>query len=145
MAKKTQTKFLKRKQSFQLWQVIVFVAIFAGVGIFAIIASAAPKNNSTHSSATLQVSPNPAPAATTVHLTITGCGYTPGANETLIADTGIGQWAVGAGLADSKGCINTVTGDISTGSPGSQLLQIRERNPKNGKNTIVSSTTWVFE
>lgn len=142
MPKKNQTKFLKRKHAFQLWQVIVFVAIFAGVGIFAIIASAAPRN---HSSATMQVSPNPAQNDSTVNLTVTGCGYTPGADESLIGNSTSGQWVIGLGLADGQGCINTQTGSISTGTPGTYTLQVREQNPKNHKNTIVASTAWVIQ
>lgn len=144
MAKKAKTSAWSQKYSFSAWQILLFLIVFAGLGAAAILSSsAAPKSPS--AGASVQLSPNPVAHGTAVTLTVSSCGLTPGADESLVGNSTSGQWRIGLGLANSSGCIVNAPTSLSPGDPGNYTYQLQERNVKNGKITTVGSATWVVQ
>ena len=113
MAKKIKQNKLKKTYPMQLWQIAIFVVLFAGVGVYAIVSSkAAPAGKGGgKTSATLQVSvvaSVKSPGYALMH--ITGCGYSPSSYVTQFnykyTDVASGWASFGSLPVGSDGCIN---------------------------------------
>ena|ERR1700741_844747 len=152
MAKKAKQSKLKKTYPMPLWQIAVFVALFAGVGVYAIVSSmAAPAGKGSKTSATLQVSVVPSvksPGYALMH--ITGCGYSPSSYVTQFnykyTDVASGWASFGSLPVGSDGCINYQDADngvvLRKFTQGNYSAYITQKTTTSKVQTV-SSTTFV--
>ncbi len=160
MAKKTKKSTLKKHYSFPLWQIVVFVGLFASIGVYSLTQSyASPKRGGGGStnSGTLKVevvASTSTPGAARYH--ITGCGYSPNAYVTQYnqkyLDAADGWGSFGSLPVGSNGCIdyygsdNGGIGNATGLRPGNYTAYVTQsflRKGSSGSAQTVASTTFV--
>ena len=156
MAKKAKQSTLKKHYSFPLWQIVIFVALFAGVGVYTLTQSNAnPKRGGGSGTATLKVeliASTKSPGYALMH--ITGCGYAANAYVTQFnykyLDAAYGWASFGSLPVGANGCIDFTDTDngvvLRKFVPGNYTANISQNFLRKGSGTshqTIGSATFV--
>jgi hypothetical protein len=156
--KKKQTSKLQKSYSFKLWQIVLFVLVFAAIGVYGIMqSSAAPRGGKGGGKypATVQLTLIPVEnsqyGAGYSHISVTGCGYMPNAYVTYVnyqsATTSDGSTTF-ISPVDSNGCLAYVEPYHTQHkfAPGTYVVEVSQRAESDSKSSkVMAKSTFVVQ